>query len=531
MVELNLGSLLKNLATINMANYNYDFWSKEFEYKPGGAKSQQMIGQAIDESIEERRLMADRAEAKRDRQLKRDILNYNYAQKMAQDMDDLNIMPTAGVQGMDEIMTAAGRSIADQAAYLNKELKRTGDMTSYSAAMARLKGEVSSVKNMDKEAKAFLGGVNAAIENGTFSDYNSPELLGMAEDMRRGSPKGRFENINGVTTWVSETVDGKPYQVAASQFSELSKKLQVKDDVDTLIKSSINLNAGRDGNILDFNQSPSGIGGQGLSAADLAADSLTDLINTAGPGNKERKSAALLVDHFGIPRSKAKELFTAVIDEDQLTPQEKADGIVTEGDRLLQQKWLQKAEAMYGINQKAVSTERRDRQDQYEQYKEKLDNRRDVNNTIANLPAATINNNNENDPLSKSYMFKEEIATKPGKFVNDVKTSLIEKGFNNPKPIYTEPSIGADGEIIPGRFLGYEIVNEKLPANRRTPVQVYIDDFNNLDNVYKKIYAATGMESFGRKPISARTKTGTNDPITEMQGIGQSNLRSQFGYE
>jgi hypothetical protein len=146
-----------------MANYNYDFWSKEFEYKPGGAKSQQMIGQAIDESIEERRLMADRAEAKRDRQLKRDILNYNYAQKMAQDMDDLNIMPTAGVQGMDEIMTAAGRSIADQAAYLNKELKRTGDMTSYSAAMARLKGEVSSIKNMDQEAKSFLGAVNTLL--------------------------------------------------------------------------------------------------------------------------------------------------------------------------------------------------------------------------------------------------------------------------------------------------------------------------------------------------------------------------------
>ena len=59
-----------------MANYNYDFWSKEFEYKPGGAKSQQMIGRAIDSSIEERRLMADRAEAKKDRQLKRNILNY-----------------------------------------------------------------------------------------------------------------------------------------------------------------------------------------------------------------------------------------------------------------------------------------------------------------------------------------------------------------------------------------------------------------------------------------------------------------------
>jgi hypothetical protein len=53
---------------------------------------------------------------------------------------------------------------------------------------------------------------------------------------------------------------------------------------------------------------------------------------------------------------------------------------------------------------------------------------------------------------------------------------------------------------------------------------VYAEDFNNLDDVYKKIYAATGMESFGRKPISARTKTGTNDPITEMQGIGQAQL-------
>ncbi len=213
-----------------------------------------------------------------------------------------------------------------------------------------------------------------------------------------------------------------------------TKKLQVKDDVDTLLKSSISLNQGRDGNILSFNQSPSGIGGQGLSAADLAADSLTDLINTAGPGNKERKSAALLVDHFGVPSRKAKELMAQVIDEDQLTPQEKADGIVTEGDRLLQNKWLQKAESMYGINQKAVSTERRARQDQYEQYKEKLDNRRDVNSTIKNMPSATINNNNENDPLSKAYMFKDEAQTNPGKFISDVKTSFIEKGFNNPKP-------------------------------------------------------------------------------------------------
>ena len=519
-----------------MANYNYDFWSKEFEYKPGGAKSQQMIGKAIDASVEERRLMADRAEAKRDRQLKRDILNYNYAQKMAQDMDDLNIMPTAGVQGMDEIMTAAGRNIADQAAYLNTELKRTGDIASYSAAMARLKSDVKSVKNMDQEAKAFLGAYNTALESGNLSDYTSPELIAMAEDMRRGSPKGRFENINGVTTWVSEAVNGEPYKVAASQFGELRKRMQAKDDIDTLIKSSIQLNKDSTGNILAFDKAPTAIGGTGLSAADLSANQLVDLINSAGPGNKERKSAALLVDHFGIPRDKAKALFTQVIDEDQLTAEEKADGIVTEGDRLLQQKWLEKSRGLYGINQKAVNVEKRAQEDQFEQYKEIRDNRRDVSNTIANMPGATINNNNENDPLSKVYQFKDEIRTNPAKFANDVKTSLIEKGFTNPKPIFTQqqeiwdPSNpnAVDGVVvIPSKFLGYEIVNEKLPASRRTPVQLYVDDFDNLDNVYKKIYAATGMESFGRKPMPATMKTGTNDPITEMQGIG---INSYKGY-
>jgi hypothetical protein len=506
-----------------MANYNYDFWSKENEFAPGSAKSQRMIGGAIDRSIAERRLMADRAEARRDRQLKRDILNYNYAQKMAQDMDDLNIMPTAGVQGMEEIMTAAGRSIADQAAYYNRELNRTGDMQAYSAAMAKLKGEVRNIKNMDDEAKAFIGAYNTALESGNLSDYTSPELIAMAEDMRRGSPKGRFENINGVTTWVSETVDGKPYKVAASQFSELSKRMQAKDDIDTLIKSSIQLNKDSAGNILSFDQAPtSRDGGVGLSAADLSNNQLVDLINSAGPGNKERKSAALLVDHFGISRDKAKALMAAVIDEDRLTPEEKADGIVTEGDRLLQQKWLERSRGFYGINQKAVNVEKRAAETQFETYKERRDNRRDVNNTIANMPAATINNNNENDPLSKNYQFKQEMSTKPGKFINDVKTSLIEKGFNNPKPIYTEPTIGANGELIPGRFLGFEIVNEKLPASRRTPVQLYIDDFKNLDDVYKKMYAATGMESFSRGPIPATMKTGTNDPITEMQGIGQN---------
>jgi len=511
-----------------MANYNYDFWSKEYEYAPGGANVQRMVGKSVDSTLAERRLMEDRAAQRKDRELKRNILNYNYAQKMASEMDDLNIVPTTGVRGMDEIMTAAGRQIADQAAYLNSELKRTGDYDSYSQAMARLKSDVTNVKNMDKGAAEFLGLVNTAMENGTFSDYNSANLLGIAEDMRRGSPKGHFENINGLTTWVSETVDGKPYSIAASEFGELGKKIQSKDDVDTILKTSINLNKGANGNIIGFDADPAGFGGQGLSGADLAYNSLTDIINQAGPGNKERKSAALLVDHFGIPRDSAKELFLQVIDEDRLTPQEKADGVITEGDRLLQQKWLDKARGMYGINQKAVNVEKRAQQTQFETYKDRIDNRKDVESTISNMPDATINNKDENDPLSQQYMFKEDMVNNPGKFFSNVQTSLIEKGFNNPKPIYSEPTIDAAGNVIPSRFLGFDIVNEKLPQSRRTPVRLLLEDFNNMDNVYKKMYAATGMESFSREAIPAGMKTGTNDPLTEMQGIGQAQINNDF---
>ena len=59
-----------------MANYNYDFWSKEYEYAPGGANVQRMVGKSVDSTLAERRLMEDRAAQRKDRELKRNILNY-----------------------------------------------------------------------------------------------------------------------------------------------------------------------------------------------------------------------------------------------------------------------------------------------------------------------------------------------------------------------------------------------------------------------------------------------------------------------
>ena len=74
-----------------MANYNYDFWSKEDEWKGGGMKDRALTGRSIDQTMAERRLLTDRTRAEQDRQLKRSIMNYNMGKSITKDMDDLNI--------------------------------------------------------------------------------------------------------------------------------------------------------------------------------------------------------------------------------------------------------------------------------------------------------------------------------------------------------------------------------------------------------------------------------------------------------
>jgi len=507
-------------------DYNYDFWSKVGKFESCGTEEQRMVGKAIDSAIEERRLMADRAEAKKDRQLKRDVINYNYAQKLVKDMDDRNIMPTSGVRGMDEIVTAASRTIADQAAYLESERARTQDNNAYAQAMARLNSDVDNVKLMDKGAKAFLGAYNTALENNNMSDFNSVDLKGIAEDMRSGSPEGRFENKNGVMTWVSKNpLTNEDYSVAVSEFEQLSKRFQSKDDIDTLLKGTLTLNQSTGGNILSFDQDPVGMGGSGLSAADMAYNSLTDLIDQAGPDNKERKSAALLVDHFGVSSDEAKRLFTQVLDQDQLTDQEKNDGILTEGDRLLQQKWLNKARNMYGINQKAVNQENRSKEDQYMRYRETKNNMRDLADDQNALSNFTVNNEDPNSVFSKNSItgLQQLRQTNPGQFASLVESDLVRMGLTA-TPIYTKEQtiFGEDGmpEIIPSRIAGYKVVNNKQDKSRQNTVDILLDDWElGLDAVYNKIFEASGV---GRntKGDTRSFKGNTNDFMQDPQAVG-----------
>lgn len=320
----------------------YSKYKDAIKYAPGGMEVQRMIGNSIDKTFAERRQMQMDSERRRMNKLKESIINYRAGQQMAKDMDDLNIMGDTASKDFNQILTDGSRQIADYAAFLNQELKRTGDYNTYAQEMAKLKAEVTNMKGLKGGVNNFLDAYERGINDGTLSDYNSPEILAMAEDMANGSPGGGWTNINGQQVWKGKTVTGDDYQVSASEFRNLAQRLQKKEDIDAMLAPALKVNRTAQGNILSFNQQPVGTDGkQGKSASEMSLQALDNLLGNT-PGNKDRKMASLLVDHYGYTRAEADALF------------DPANGGTEAGKKVLQDLWLQRAENMYGINQRAV---------------------------------------------------------------------------------------------------------------------------------------------------------------------------------
>ena len=508
-----------------MANYNYDFWSKENEFAPGSAKSQRMIGGAIDRSLAERRLMADRAEARKDRQLKRDILNYSYAQKLAQDMDSYNIMPTSGVQGMDEVMTNLGRSIADQAAYYNSELNRTQDHGAYANAMARLNSDVKEAKNFDNKIKQLLGTYGPAMENGTLSDYVDAKTRGIIEDLRSGSPEGEFKNVNGVTTWVGKDPFTKEsYNLAVGEVDQLINRLQLKENVNDILDKSVNIQTTKDGNILAFDQPAFGQNNQkGLSAADFANDALVDVLDSVGAQNKERKSIALLVDNFGYDKNKVSKLFAEAIPDEERTQQEIDDGIITRGDQLLQKEWMNKARNRYTINQAAVQKYNNTADDQRQKHFNAKDIQRQLRTDRANTEDALANDNDArfwnteiNTNLTNLKGLDPKVAlTRFNGLMEKFKGDLALLGLTN-----TEIKLG-DGTVVPAKEFtdeeGNTIKQEGYLA-AGPPVSMVIQN--------PKVPGAPAIEV----PFNA-TKADIKRAIRQAQGMQQIGMGITSNYK
>ena len=507
-----------------MANYNYDFWAKEHEWKSGGKKEQELIGGAIDKTFAERRLMADRTRKEEDRQLKRNIMNYNMGKAIAKDMDDLTIMGDTSAGGLNSIITQGSREIADYAAHLTKELQRTGDYATYSHEMAKIKSEVNAMTGLKADVGETLTLFNEMNENDTLSNYVSADIRAALADMQMTNPKGKFQVIDGQQVWVGETVTGKPYQIAASEFKNLKNKLTPKANVDGILNDALKVQRTASGNILSFDQGAPGIDGvEGMSAADFAQDALDDLLVSRGKENRHRMLGATLVDKFGYSEDDVKGLLAQGWDK---------------AKAVLDKEWEDQARSQYGVNSQAVQNYKESQQDQYEKYKEKLDNRKDVANTVKHLGMATWSNQDENDVISANYignasyddkgnMIKAgERESNPEKWQADVKNSLIQKGFGAPEVIMEEgnlpqmPGMILDkntGQVRPVKALGYSVVNEKLPQNRRTAVEIMFSDFDYMPNVWEKIYAANGVESF---KAGAAYKDYTNDRLNQRQGRG-----------
>ena len=383
------------------SNYNYDFWAKEYEYKEGGIKDRALSNQSIDKSLAERRLLTDRTRAEEDRQLKRSITNYNFGKAVSEDMDDLNVVAKSGAVGMDTVIQGASRQIVDAASEVTSELQRTGDYNEYAKNMSNLKSQVTEMKTLEADATAYMGLFNEMNETDTMSNYVSADLRAATMAMQNGD--GAFGMKDGVLTWSGETATGKPYNVAATEFKNLKNKLVGKTNVNGTINDAMKVQTTPSGNILSFDQAPTGEdGSKGLSARDFAENSLKDTIDSRGAENRHRMVGSLLTDHFGYSEQEAKAMLTK--------DYEKAYNV-------LEKEWIDQAQGQYGINQKAVNTEKRAQQDQYEEHKLVRDKRRAIANNKKELPALWDNN-------------KEAVWKNPGAYFDleeKDKASWVEK--------------------------------------------------------------------------------------------------------
>ena len=476
----------------------YSKYKDAFKYAPGSAAVQQMVGDSIDRSIEEGKQKRKDAEERAANRRKNEILNYQFAKQKARDLEDLNIMGDTASTDFNEMLTTGSRQIADYAAYLNKELKRTGDYDTYASEMAKLKTQVSSMKGVKAGVNDFLNAYQTGKVDKSISSYNSEGLIAMAEDMLNGSPEGGWQNINGQQVWVGQTVaagDSKPkkYMVAASEFQNLSKKLQKKEDVDALINEAISINTTKEGNVLSFDQKPIGDNGQmGNSALDAAEFALENLIK-GSPGNKDAKVASLLVDHYGYNRDEANALTNEIVED------EKGNAIGNRAEEILKAKWLEQARNSYSINAMAVKEEKRRREDQYYQHQQQkakdLEFKRNQNETLRafNNPRAAIWNQDMNKFKGDSGKI-DNINGLLNQFMTDLQTiglsqSIVLENDQVVPAMKTEDGKEIDEKIIQGKPKGIIIQN----PNSLTAQKVYIPFTSSPLEIQNLIRQAQGL--------------------------------------
>ena len=537
----------------------YSKYKDAFQFQPGGAASQKMVGDAIDSAFAEQRLREDQALKRRESALRQQVYQMKLSNALMDDMNDLNITSQTGQKGIDTFLNNAGRSLADYGGYLTTQLKDTGDYDTYANEMSKLKSQVGYLKNVEKGAKLFVDNANKMMADGELSDFTDNDVLMMAMDFERGAPNGKFETVDGQLEFVSRTPpseqhpEGKEYRVAVSEFAKLNDKLLKKEDIDTSIEGAMKVQTSVGGNVLGFDEKAIGNDGSvNLSAKDIALDNLDTIVSQNGNEDDKiiRKKRSLLVDHFGLTKDETLALAQTQIDPANLSAEEKDDGVRTMLDRKLRDEWINRARGIYGINTEKVQNLKQSRGKYYLDTQDQFSNIADVTSIQNNLPNMTYKNQDGSDVMSGSYQgiavtdgdkrtteSLDQFKTRdPMGYQKDLFNSLVNKGFHNPQPVFGQVSQAMLDRIaaekndeekaklvkkaieIQTQPIGYRITNHKLTSIQRPKEDIIIRFDDDLNTQWRKVGQAHGLAPTEWLP---RFKPGTNDPIQAAQGRGR----------
>lgn len=386
-----------------MANYNYDFWSKEHEWKSGGMKDRQLQNQAIDQALAERRLLTDRTRAEQDRQLKHQIYNYNMSQQIGKDMDSLVIQADSPSGEMNQLWTDASRLLGDEMSALHDQFKIDKDAGKLAAGVAQLKAQVAPLKSAQAGMSNYLTKYNELKKSGNLSEAMDPKDILLAETLIAGGAEGGGFTIEdgeltygGLTQTNPATGESEPFSIQMAAMGNLADRLIEQTDVDALMKPALTLNKSTSGNILAFEEPTMDENGNiGFSAEEQVIAALDRELNSrsnAAGGDvrsRARVVRGLLADNFGYSSEEARNLVANDLEN---------------AEDILEKAWVERAKGQYGINQQAADKHKWDRENQW------LDTI-DQKTQIKRLKADQRNINRLiNDPNAVTFMNQEDTA-------------------------------------------------------------------------------------------------------------------------
>ena len=519
-----------------MANYNYDFWAKEHEWKGGGMKDQQLTGSAIDRAFAERRLLQDRAMKKAEHDAKMSIINWNMGSAIQNSLAGLDLTGETGAAGVDAVYHDIGVKLANEGDRLVKEFQRTNDGAAFGRSMAKLQGMVKDIKPAQQQLKTIMANYYAAKENGTLNiNAMSEDDVRLLETLATNPDSADFKIdpdtgnlvMYGHTIGSKEEGGDKPWQVGLGNLNQLANKISLVEDTDQVIGDAIGGMLQASDGTVGFNQS---VGKGAPTGEEVALGAMKEFLGSEGNDmdTRIRKLRGIMTRNFGDRIGEeimTKEQFDKIL----ATPPDQGGGYENLV-KLLEPAWLERANEMWTLDNIAINNEKRTQTDHWLKNKEEIErNRRrneNKNNFSKNVNSRDLTNMFSPEAWSDNGGMKRMLENNPEEFKNLMQTHLASLGIDDVQFKVSQPTF--DENMIPtggGEIIGVELkstANIDYTNPNAKPVILGFDEFTSgdysLENIQSKLYEVIGGSGYQK-----RSKLGTNDPITSAnKGMPQT---------